>query len=159
MAARGAIIDPTCEGTLTIGGVLLNTPAWTVSDLFRLWGTQIDYRGTDRVLPYSQGVVAYPRWKNGLRVSLPTIITGHVNSAGVAAVNPMSQLAANIETLRAVVVAPDPTTTVTRTISVLKPNGVTYTGTCVPLGLTPGSVTLSVMRATLELLIPAGSLV
>lgn len=158
MAVRGAILDPTCEGTLTIGGTLLNTAAYTVGDLWRLWGAQGDYRGTDRVLPYAQGVTSYPRWRNGLRLSLPMVISGHVTSAGVAVANPMSQLASHMVTLAGVCTPPDPTTTVTRTISLLMPNGTTKTGTCVPLGITGGTVTAYIMRATLELLIPAGTL-
>lgn len=159
MTVAGQIIDPTCEGTLTIGGVSMNTAAWSVSELWRLWGTQGDWRGTDRVLPYAEGVRSYPRWRNGLRLSLPMIITGHVNSSGVANANPMAGLAANMATLAAVVVPPAGASgSITRTISVTRPGTTTLTGTCIPLGVTPGNVTSSIMRATLELLIPAGVL-
>lgn len=158
VAVPGALRDVTCDGTLTIGGTLLNTVSWSVGDLWRLWGQQGDYRGTDKIIPYSQGVLSYPRWRNGLRLSLPMIISGQVTTAGVAASNPMSTLAGHLATLAAVCTPPDPTTTVTRTISVLKTNGTTITGVCIPLGIVGGEVVTAIMRATLELLIPAGVL-
>lgn len=155
----GAIQNTTCEGTLTLGGVNLNTQGWTVKELWRLWGGQRDYRGTDRLIPFVDGVLSYPRWLNGLRLSLPMIITGFVNSSGATYANSMQGLQTNLATINAVAQAPDPlTTNGTRTISLLTPLGTTLTGTVIPLGLVPGAVTTYIMKATLELLIPAGKL-
>ena len=157
MAVPGSIQNPTCEGTLTIAGTLLNTVAYSVAGLQALWGTQIEYRGTDKVVPYAQGTLSYPRWRVATRHSLPMIITGHVNTSGVAASNPMSQLATHVRALASVVEPPDPTTgNVTKAASLLLPNGTTLTANVIPLGIVPGEVTYNIMRCTLELLIPTG---
>jgi hypothetical protein len=159
MAVQGAIVGYDCEGTLTLGGVVYNTAAYAVTGLFQLWGGQIDYRTGLRTIPYVQGQTAYPSWRNALRVSLPLLISGHVTTAGAATgLTPMRQLYTHHATLLAQAQAPDPTTTVTRTLSLLTPAGTTLTasGGCVPLGIVPGTVEQNIMRATLELLIPAG---
>jgi hypothetical protein len=159
MAVSGAIVGYDCEGTLTLGGVVYNTAAYAVTGLYQLWGGQIDYRTGLRTVPYVQGQVAYPSWRNALRVSLPLLISGHVTTAGVAtSLDKMRQLYTHHATLLVQAQAPDPTTTVTRTLTITTPTGATLTasGGCVPLGIVPGTVELYVMRATLELLIPAG---
>jgi hypothetical protein len=160
MAVPGAILDPTCEGTLTIGGVNLNNAAICVSGLYELYGARVDYRGSDRILPYAQGTLQYPRWRVATRHSLPLLITGHVDTNGVEAMNVASMLATHLRSLITCSEPPDPTTgNITRAAVLILPNGTTLTGDVIPLGITTGDVQAGIMKATFDLSIPAGRLV
>lgn len=166
MSTRGPLRFYDCEGTLTIGSTVLNGPAWMVMGLAQLWGTTLDLRGVEVALPYGQGQVVYPRWRNALRVSLPMIINGHVAPTGLPEFhNPVAGIARNIRRLRdsgdIVPVDPNTTPVYKRTATLVLPDGTTMTGDVIPLGLKmdADAIKLGTARATLELIIPDGRLV
>jgi hypothetical protein len=74
-----------CEGTLTVGGISLNTPAWAVQGdedgalgLLALW-VVTEQRGQDRLLPSVAGVIPYKRRETATRHDLRMLIVGDVD--------------------------------------------------------------------------------
>lgn len=154
-----------CDGELTIDGVLMHTPAWNVLRVLALWMPG-DQRGSDRLLPLTPGVIPYQRRLTVTRHSLPMAIHGEVDQAGVPYPNVWAGLEANIDYLKANVVAPTGTGDGTRPASLLMPSGATRTADIHVLDLVPGRVVAGTnmvtgdegvgMLATLEISIPAG---
>ncbi len=132
-----SLIDQ-CDGELTIGGVLMHTPAWN----------------------------AYQRRLTVTRHSLPMAIFGEVNQGGVPYANEWAGLEANIAYLKANVVAPTGTGDGTRAASLLMPSGATRTADIHVVDLVRGRLVAGTnmitgaegvgMLATLEISIPEG---
>ncbi len=78
--------DP-CYGTLTINDVLLHTPAWCLPDLSALWGS-FELRGANRLIPGRRGRKPYVRRADETRYSLPLLVTGYCDAAGIPWTDP-----------------------------------------------------------------------
>ena len=111
------------EGGLTIGSVDMQNQygAWGIcgdatgrGGLLHLW-SEFDVRGEDRLLPSVTGVIAYPRRVTVTKMDLRLMVVGDVDGqTGAAATDAIETLAANMEYLRANVVAPVVSSTGTR---------------------------------------------
>lgn len=95
-----ALVDYACQGELTIDGVSLNTPAWSVVDLSPLWAS-FDTRGQNRLIPGAQGVLAYRKRITERDHSLAIVIIGDVDENGDAHADPVEGLEFNLDTLLA----------------------------------------------------------
>lgn len=150
----------TAAGNLTIGGVAMNTPAWTVLNLSVLW-SPADQRGSDRLIPGAAGVVAYPRRATVTRHSLQMLISGTHDRTGSAAANAFTGLQVNIDYLLANVVNPTGVGDGTRSAVLTMPDGTTRTEPVHVVGLEVSDVVGNATwaRAVLELSIPSGRII
>lgn len=155
-----AILVNTCDGNLSIAGVPMRTPAWSVLRLTPLWQGPV-VRGADRILPGSPGVIPLPRRPNVTVRSLPIVITGDVDQLGVANVDPWVGYEENFDYLRSTVA--DPTEVGDGTVEAVltMPSGVTRTADVHVLGLVMADPVAGadglVARGTLDLSIPTGA--
>lgn len=154
-----SIVDPLCQGSLTIAGVSMHTPAWDVVDLVPLWVTPTVRGGPNRAIPGISGRRSFQRRFDETAHSLRMIVHGEVNRLGVPQANPWAGLQANIAYLRANVVDPTGATDGTRAATLAMPDGSTRTANIVVLGMTPGEFVKYVRKFTLDILIPAGGFV
>ena len=88
-----------CFGALTVNGVLLNTTWVCAYDLAPLLD-DAELRGSDRLIPHSAGVVAYPRRRTVTRIDLPFWVAGTPRFDGVPQTDTVMGLITNIEYLR-----------------------------------------------------------
>src|ERR1043165_5436525 len=101
-----SLVDPLCQGALTIAGVSMHTPAWIVVVLTPLW-VKVDTRGgPNRAIPGIAGRVSYPRRKDETAHSLPFVVHGEVDRTGAVQANPWVGLQTNLDYLYANVIAP-----------------------------------------------------
>lgn len=157
-----------CEGTVTIGGVSMNRPAWALFGdeqgnggllplIFRA-----DQRGEDRILPFAGGVVPFQRRTTATRHDFRLTVTGDVDSAGAVNVDSEAGLVTNLAYLWTNIVKPTALTDGTRTFSYTAPGGTVRTGTVHVLGLEPVRYHLngrsSIFVGVLQVSIPAGLL-
>lgn len=156
------------EGTLTIGGILMNRAAFAIvgdergkGGLVPLWA-DFDVRGQDRLVPSASGVVPYPRRLTVTRHDLRLLIAGDVDQAGTPVADAIAGLEANLEYVRTNVVAPVVSSTGTRSATLTMPSGATRTANIHVLRLQTESYLLSDCEAlhvgTLQISIPAGRL-
>lgn len=152
-----ALPTVTTGGQLTIGGVALIGPAWTVVEeaLTDLW-LGGDLRGEDRIIPGAAGAIPYPRRWTVTRRSIPMWINPDVDRTGAAHSSPQVGLWLNIKYLRENVVDPPGTTTGTRAAVLTLPDATTRTADVHVLGLTLGVRGLGGFAAALDISIPAG---
>lgn len=152
------LIPSTRMGTLTIGGVeLVNSHAWTITDLKPLWEGP-DVRGTDRLLPTAAGVIAYPRRATVSKRNLAMVIVGDTDWTGAPYSDDAVGLETNVMYLRAHVIDPTGTGDGTRPAVLTLPSGATRTGNVHVVGLTFGTQQQGKTLATLAIEIPAGAL-
>lgn len=162
-----------CDGTLTIGSVSMNCPAWMIGadadgdgGLLQLI-TTYDQRGEDRLLPNTLGVIAYPRRKTRTEHEFRLLVIGDVDRNGVAASNHNTQLVTNLRYIMDNVVAPPGGSTGTRTATYAPPGGgASITGPVHVTGLVQTSYSLAsgthdgaVWEGRMVISIPAGTLV
>lgn len=157
------------DGVLTIGGISLNPTngAWGIvgdergeGGLVQLWA-EFDVRGQDRVLPGANGVLAYRRRITATRHDLRLLVVGDViGQTGAPANNPREGLAANLEYLRANVLAPVASATGTRAATLTVPGQSNRSADVHVLGLVTQSYMISgchgLYVGTLQISIPAG---
>lgn len=147
-----------CYGSITIDGVAMNCPAWTLPDLSALWGTE-DVRGADRLIPGTAGVKPYQRRATVTHYSLPFLVTGQVTVSGGVNADPYQGLQTNMAYLQSNVLQPTGTGDGTRTLVWTLPSGATVTSHVHVLGLAnPQLQPLALLRATLEISSPHGDL-
>jgi len=154
-----------CEGTLTIGGVSLNRPAWAVAGddrgnggLFQLL-TTVDLRGDDRIIPGAAGVVPFRRRQTVTRYSFRFLVTGAVDETGAVNADPIDGLADNLDYLWTNVLTPPATTTGTRTAVWTKPDASTVSAEVHVIRCEPTSYALgtdSIWEGRLVLSSPSG---
>lgn len=149
-----------CTGTLTIDGVLLNTPAWDCTDLTTLW-VEATVRGGDRLLPGVPGVIPYRRRLDVTTYALPMLISGDVDQDGTDYPNAWVGLETNMDVLWSDVVAPTNTGDGTRPAVLTMPSGLERTADVHVLGLRVSSAVgastdHALVRAVLQLSVPAG---
>lgn len=120
-----------CEGTLTIGGISLNRPAWAVlgddrgnGGLLQLL-TTVDLRGDDRTIPGATGVLPFRRRQTVTRYSFRFLVTGDVDETGAVNVNAKNGLVDNLDYLWTNVLTPPATSTGTRAAVWTKPDATT----------------------------------
>jgi hypothetical protein len=153
-------------GVLTVSGVALHGPCWTILDLTPLW-VQADVRGDDRLLPGVTGVIPYRRRTTVTRHSLPMWVIGEVSWTDAAYADPWVGLETNLNYLYTNVVAPTGAGDGTRPGSLAMPSGATRTadvhilslelgGTAAGTASHAGGAAGAGVRATLELSIPDG---
>ena len=160
VSSRGLVwgCDTSCHGSLAIDGVDLHTMAWCVPDLSALWGTP-DVRGSDRLLPGSAGVIAYPRRRTVTRYSLPLLVNGHWDEDGIEHGDPEAQLARNWAYLQDNLLDQPGTADGTRTAVWTLPDANVVVADVHVLGTAaPTIVAGTVLRTTLELSVPGGDL-
>ena len=150
----------TAAGDLTIGGVAMNGPAWKVLNLYELW-QPANVRGSDRIIPGSTGVVAYPRRATVTVRSLQMLISGTHDRTGASVADKYEGLQANVDYLLSNVVVPTGATDGTRSAVLTMPDGTTRTEPVHVLGLELGDLSLdgAWTKAVLELSIPTGRIV
>lgn len=118
------------EGVLTISSISMNPAngAWGVigdergeGGLIKLWA-DFDIRGQDRILPGANGAIAYRRRITPTRHDLRLLVVGDViGSTSAVATDTRIGLAANLEYLRANVLAPVASATGTRAATLTVP--------------------------------------
>jgi hypothetical protein len=151
----------TTAGNLSIGGIGLNNTsgAWKLigDTLAQLW-LPAAQRGTDVVIPGVSGVKARPRRDTATTRSLRMLIYGDVDRTGATPANYVTGLRANIEYLRANVVAPPGTSTGTRSAVLTLPDGSTLTEDVHVVGMELGEMRLDGLwaKAVIEISIPSG---
>lgn len=149
-----------CTGTLTIGGVLLNTSRWDIPDLSPLW-IEAAQRGRDRIIPGSAGVLAYRRRLDVTTHALRILISGDVDEAGAPVADAMIGLEQNVADLRTTVVDPTNVGDGTRAATLVLPSGATMTADVHVTGLRVSSTRganrkHALMVGALQVSIPAG---
>jgi len=149
----GVITPGLCAGTLTIAGVSMHTAAWDCIDLMELWFPP-PTRGGNVLIPGAQGKRPYPLRADEGRYSLPMVITGVCDQVGLLNADPYLGLQQNLAALAAVFVN-DPTIN-GLTAALVMPDSSVLTALVQVASVKPGSRVGPVMRATLELVIPAG---
>lgn len=158
-----------CDGTLVIGSVSLNCPAWMVGadadgegGLLQLV-TTFEQRGEDRLLPNAVGVIPYPRRKTKTEHELRIVVIGDVDRFGVAAADHNAQLVTNLKYLVTNVVTPPGTSTGTRAATYTPPGSSALTANVHVIALQQTSYSLAtgsdgaVWEGRLFISIPAGS--
>lgn len=155
----GAILDYGCSGTLTIGSVALNGPAWDIPNLTALW-IEYDQRGNDRILPGAAGVIPYRRRMTATRHDLTIFIIGDVDRLGAAYGNATTGLATNVAYLDANVITPTGSGDGTRAATLTRPGLSSLTANVHVLGFRQTSVaigdTQAIMEGVLQISIPSG---
>jgi hypothetical protein len=141
-------------GQLTINGLLMHTPAYTMIDLTELW-LPGPTRGANVVLPHVSGTRPYAHRLTEAPHSLPMAFVGDADSGGtgIAPGDRMSQLQANIEEVIAGIPVPSVGTV---SASLVLPDSTTLTADIQVNQIVFGSRTQDMVQATLEILIPAG---
>lgn len=159
MAARG-LTGYGCTGTLTIDGVLLNTPAWDATDLTTLW-VEASVRGGDRLLPGVAGVIPYRRRLDVTEYALPMLVSGDVDENGDDYADAWVGLETNLQWLWSNVVEPTNTGDGTRPATLTMPSGLERVADVHVLGLRVSSAVgaatrNALVRAVLQISVPAG---
>lgn len=160
------LVDFDCEGTLTIGSVLMNRAAWMIAGdeegsngLVQLWVTA-EQRGEDRILPSATGVIPYRRRLTATRHDLRLVVTGDVTDAGVATSNSKTGLMTNLNYIYTNVVAPTGATDGTRAATLTFTGITSRTANIHVLGLQVTRFNLAtdsaVFEGVLQISIPAG---
>lgn len=115
------------DGTLTIGGVSMNCPAWMVgADEDGEGGlldfiTNVETRGENRILPGANGVIPYPRRPTETEHDIRLVVIGEVDRLGVAQADHTAGLVANLQYLMTNVVTPPAAPTATRAATYTPP--------------------------------------
>lgn len=124
-----------CEGTLTIGGILMNRLAFmTQADengngALSQFLTLAEQRGEDRILPGTLGVIANKRRLTVTKLSIRLVVVGDILHDGTTPATPKAGLFINLKYIYDNVVAPTGTGDGTRSISVTLPGPFTGSGT------------------------------
>jgi hypothetical protein len=143
---------------LEIGGVPLQTPAWTLTNLETLWAGP-PTRGTDRVLPGAAGVRSYRRRATVAKVALALVIFGEWKWDGAHNTDIRAGLLANVDHLRTNITDPTLDNPGTRVAVLHLPGGTTRTG-----AVTVEDLTLSAelgpfnVKAVIDISIAQGAL-
>lgn len=90
--------DYGCTGTLTVDGFSLNTPAWDIPSLVRLWA-EASIRGENKLLPGAPGRRSYPKRLDQSEIDLPFVIHGDTDLTGAPIANAFLGLQAHLDSL------------------------------------------------------------
>lgn len=111
-----------CTGTLEIEDFLLNTPAWDIPSLVRLWA-EADVRGENKLLPGAPGLRSYPTRLTQSEHDLAFFIFGDTALDGSAIADAWEGLQDHLDALWTNVFAPVTTGTGTRSATLTMPDG------------------------------------
>lgn len=163
------LIDYAQEGTLTIGGIIMNRPAFAIMGDENGEGGLLDLivvadqRGQDRVIPGSAGVLAFRRRLTVTQHDLRLLVCGDVDENGSAHANFSSGLAHNLDYIYNNVVTPVVSSTGTRAASLSIPGLGTKTANIHVTGMRRREYHISkpakgpaVWEGTLTISIPSG---
>jgi hypothetical protein len=156
LAHLGILNPASCNGLLTVNGVSMHTPAWCMVDLGDLW-FPAKTRGSNVLIPGAVGRRAYPVRADETTYSLPMLISGVVDQLGGPYPDAMVGLERNLVELAAVFV-PDPNVA-TVSASLTMPSGAVRTAEVQIVGVKLGKQVGPVVRAIVEMVVPAGSFV
>lgn len=157
------------EGSLVIGGVSMHRPAWAVlgddtgaGGLLQLL-SDVQQRGSDRVLPGAAGAIAYPRRIAPSTYELRILIAGDVDESGNLTANGKEGLVANLKYLMTNVVEPVASATGTRAAVLTLPGQTATNADIHVFGLyqrgyyyPDGDSTKALWEGSLQIDIPAG---
>ncbi|MCA1807220.1 MAG: hypothetical protein LC687_05155 [Actinobacteria bacterium] len=157
------------DGTLTVDSILLNRAAFAIigdengkGGLVQLWA-DFDVRGEDRLLPSATGVIPYPRRITKKRYDFRLLVVGDIDQAGTPVADTRSGLRANLEYIRANVLAPVVSSTGTRAATLTVPGGSNRTADVHVLGVVTQSYHIhecnSIWFGTLQISVPGGRFV
>lgn len=154
-----------CEGTLTIGAVSMNRAAWAVlgdetgqGGMMQL-ATGGEQRGSDRLLPSSTGVIAYPRRLTVTTADLRLLIVGDVDETGALNADKKIGLVDNIDYIYDNVVTPTGTGDGTRAATLDLPGQVQRSANIHVIGMVQQQYLLGdnpIWVGTLRISIPGG---
>lgn len=153
MTLQGQITPGTCFGALTLNGVYMHTYAWDIIDLTELF-LPPQTRGGNVVVPGAQGRRPYPLRADETRYSLPMVISGVTDEAGIPYADPYIGLQTNLTALTAVF-QNDPTSP-GFTANLDTPDGTILSAFVQVASVKLGNRMGPIIRATLDLVIPAG---
>ena len=144
-------------GNLTIGGIAMLNPAFKVQNLPELW-LPANQRGTDVIRPGVSGVKARLRRDTVTVRTLRLLIVGSADTSGAAVADLFEGLQANMDYIRANVVAPTGLTDGTRSVVLTMPDGTTRTESAHVQQMEVGRISENGAwaLATIELSIPSG---
>lgn len=154
-----------CDGTLVIGGISMNRPAWAISadevgegGLLQLI-TNVEQRGDDRLIPTASGMMPFRRRITRTTHELRMLVVGEVDANGTEVVDHSAGLTANLRYLFTNIVAPVATPEGTRLASYTAPDGATTTADIHVTGMRQSSYRLgpsAVWEGQLLISVPAG---
>lgn len=161
------LVNYDCDGVLTIGGIVMNRPAWAVTgdgdgegSLFDLL-IGVEQRGEDRLMPFGVGVIPYRRRITVTTHTLRLLVVGDVDENGDPTTDHTDGLRANLAYLMANVVAPVATSAGTRAATWDPPAGATQLSAAIHVtGITKKKMALgdnAVFEGTLNISVPAGA--
>lgn len=133
--------DYDCEGSLVIGSISMNRPAWGVfgddDGDGTLWSllTNVEQRGEDRILPTVPGVIAYRRRNTVTAHELGLTVVGDVDETGAANADHTLGLFDNLDYIMSNVVAPVASATGTRAATWTPPGSSSLSANIHVLGL------------------------
>lgn len=96
--AHNAIAEANCHGTLQLGGVSLNCPAWAVMNIASLW-EPAPPRGENIEIPFRPGRLQVPRIRDERTDSLQILVVGTCYYDGTPTADPYAGLENNIDWL------------------------------------------------------------
>ncbi len=135
----------------TFRGVPLDTTAWRTTDQSVFWAGPGEYRGSDIVVPYAQGVRAGRRLIPEKRIVIPIIVTGDLDADGIAHSSVREGLRLNLDAL-AQAFRPG-----SGALDITLPDGSTRTATAhVLTGLQAVPAGPGALRCVVEVMVPDG---
>ena len=89
-----------CHGTVSIGGVSMNRPAWAIMDVHQCW-RRAPYRGGNLPIPYQAGGgIKLPRIKDAAERTFQLLVVGTISYDGsISLLGPQVGLEYNINYL------------------------------------------------------------
>lgn len=145
----------TADEYLEISGYPLATPAIRLLDLSPLWS--IEYRRTSVPMPYVSGRVPYPTRYEEVAYSLPGKVFGFTTSEGAATSGYRAGLTANLDELRAEVLAEVATGDGTRPAIWHRGDGLTRVADVQVVGFSTRAAQVATeLDFSLEITVPAG---
>ena len=134
--------------------VIIGTKACWCTNMEVLYNEE--HRGSDLLVPGVPGVVPNPRRPTVIKHILQLVLDGHYDSDGVLQANPHAQVRQNIAEIKTAT-APVTTGEGTRLVTWTRPEGAVAADCHVgPLRI-GARISDSVLRATLDLSVPAGA--
>lgn len=145
-----------CDGTLTVGGILMNRAAFMVgADENGNGGlseflTLADQRGEDRILPGAGGVIANRRRVTVTRLTVRLVVVGEILHTGSIPADAKIGLMTNLKYIYDNIVVPTGLTDGTRAVTLVLPGPFTGTGAAHITRMDRTSQTLGVDKAHWE---------
>lgn len=147
---------PNATEYLEINSYPLANPCSRLLDLTGMW--KVAYRASSETIPYVHGRLSFPTYLDELRLVLPGVLWGHVDSDGGANANPRAGLNENYEELYAAVLAPVDDGDGTRPIEWHRGDGTVWSGLVQVTNFDVRALSPRSISYSLTLAFPAGRL-